>query len=213
MKRFHLALSTLLIPATIYAFIVTPSPTHRNTFSMKPLFQEQQAYYNEADGQYYYYNEGDGNYYTEEGQMYIEPDQYQQQMQEEDEEPSLLISNNMDEELIKATIGTEFGGLDYLALARQRAEERRESNNSESTNEEWINLAEEVQRKREERGEVLEDDGGWEASLGDEGNEADMAGLGMGVKLEETEGGMMVTEGGLIVDNVEGGDDGPSLLL
>jgi len=180
---------------------------------MKPLFQEQQAYYNEADGQYYYYNEGDGNYYTEEGQMYIEPDQYQQQMQEEDEEPSLLISNNMDEELIKATIGTEFGGLDYLALARQRAEERRESNNSESTNEEWINLAEEVQRKREERGEVLEDDGGWEASLGDEGNEADMAGLGMGVKLEETEGGMMVTEGGLIVDNVEGGEDGPSLLL
>ena len=70
-----------------------------------------------------------------------------------------------------------------------------------------------MQRKREERGEVLEDDGGWEASLGDEGNEADMAGLGMGVKLEETEGGMMVTEGGLIVDNVEGGDDGPSLLL
>ena len=29
-------------------------------------------------------------------------DQYQQQMQEEDEEPSLLISNNMDEELIKS---------------------------------------------------------------------------------------------------------------
>lgn len=65
-----------------------------------------------------------------------------------------------------------------------------------------------------EMGGYFNEDEGWEKSLEDEGNESDVAGLGMGVTLAEGEGGVMVTESGLVVDGGEDEDgDEPKLLL
>ena len=115
----------------------------------------------------------------------------------------------MSGEMARATNGIEAGGIDYLALARQRAAYRVDSNNLQGSDSDWLNLAE---QKRQERGQYADDED-WEKSLEDEGSLDDSAALGMGVKLEEAEGGVMMTEGGLVVDNYGEEGDEPQLLF
>lgn len=124
----------------------------------------------------------------------------------------------MSDELRRATSNSlDFGGgIDYLALARQRAMERRESINSLSSDADWVELAKAKAAASSSSASMGEDDG-WESSLDDTGSLMDSAALGLGgVKLEAGEReGMMVTEGGLIVDVGTQGDDeedGPRLL-
>ncbi len=93
--------------------------------------------------------------------------------------------------------------------------ERRESINSLSSDEDWVELAK-IKAATSSVSSTGEDDG-WESSLEDTGSSSDSAalGLGGGVKLEMGEReGMMVTEGGLIVDVGTQGDemDEPRLL-
>lgn len=229
MKRFLLSAAALTLPAGSHAFLaaVKSSPA-----ASTRLFQQ---YYDEQGGQYYEGGEGQPQqFYDEHGNPIYMQDptqqQYQQQPQEYypeqqqqgmdpnaynqgGEEPSLIISDDMQGEMARATSGIELGGIDYLALARQRAAARVESNNSMSNDADWLNLAE---AKKAEMGDMAEyaTDDDWEKSLEDEGSMSDSAALGMGVKMEEAEGGMMVTEGGLVVDSMgEGGEDEPQLLL
>ena len=108
----------------------------------------------------------------------------------------------MQEELTRATSNVDVP-LDYLALARQRAVERRESINSLSTDSDWLDLAESKKRAAM----MGDDDDDWVSSLKDEGASKDIASLGMRV-----EGGVMVTEGGIVVDIGAEGDDGPKLI-
>ncbi|KAL3807446.1 hypothetical protein ACHAXA_003975 [Cyclostephanos tholiformis] len=112
----------------------------------------------------------------------------------------------------RAISNVDIGGIDYLALARQRAIERRESINSLSSDDDWHRLAEAKKRDTmmgaARTGGVEEDDDGWESSLNDGGGATDVAALGMRI-----EGSVMVTEGGIIVDNVgSDDDDGPRLI-
>ena len=207
--------SLALLPPAMDAFMVPRSVFNirRQQPSLSRLYQ-QQPYYNEADGQYYYYNSSDGNYYTETGQMWIGEEQqpsydqqgyeqqaynqqqqdYEQTYDEQEEGPSLILTNIQSE---MSAITAE-AGMDYLSLARQRAAEKRESVNNISTDSDWLNLAEEVKRKKEEEGEQ----DAWDASLEDEGSEGDAAALGMGT---------VVTEGGLVLEGDNG--DEPKLLL
>lgn len=186
------------------------------------LFQQQyydqngQDYYLDTEGNPYYYDDQGNPYYAQDPQQqqYYNEQQQQQQQYNQNEDQPLLITGNMQEEMARATNGVELGGIDYLALARQRAAARVESTNDQSSDADWIQLAEE---KKRQKGGYGSDDEDWEKSLDDEGSMSDSAALGMGVKLEEYEegGGAMVTEGGLIVDNMGGdeGGDGPQLLL
>lgn len=208
MRHVILATTTIFAPATSSAFLATQPRIARfakNPIQAPPLLMSDPNYnYNQDPNNNY---NQDPNYnYDEEGQQY-----YQQEEQEE--QPSLFVSGNMQEELSKAT--ADFSApIDFLALARQRAAEKRESVNSSSSDDDWKQLAEE---KRIAMGGYVNDDEGWEASLEDEGNEADVVGLGMGVGLKEAEGGVMVTESGLVVENAgtEDGEEGdePKLLL
>lgn len=224
MKSFFLATAALSLPAVSHAFIAaksSPATTKKST----TLFQEQ---YYDADGNPVYYGEpqnyDQGQYdqnqqnYDQNQQGYAQDqqqqsyDQNQQQQQfivQEEEEPSLFISDDMSGEMARATNGIEAGGIDYLALARQRAAYRVDSNNSQGSDSDWLNLAE---QKRQERGQYADDED-WEKSLEDEGSLDDSAALGMGVKLEEAEGGVMMTEGGLVVDNIGEEGDEPQLLF
>lgn len=228
MKGFILSTSVVLfLPTALHAFLAsTKSTATVNVQSRSRLWQnyydqqgdgnQQQPYYDQQQPAYYDQGEGQPqqSYYDQDPQQPQYYDDPQQQPAQNAEEPSLLITDNIQQEMAAATSGVEVGGIDFLALARQRAAERRESNNSESTAEEWIELAEEVRReKMAERGGYISDDEDWEKSLDDEGGLSDSAALGMGVKLEEAEGGVMMTEGGLVVDGGEGGEDGPQLLL
>ena len=219
MKRFQsttiLASSLLLFPSAIHAF-VAPAITNING-NRQPQYSsrlhQQQPYYNEADGQYYYYNSSDGNYYSETGQMWVGEQQYDQQnydqqayeqqnydqqvydqQQNYNAEPSLILGNDIAQEMNEITAQA---GMDYLALARQRAAEKRESVNI-STDGDWLNLADEIKRKAEAGGEKGD---GWDESL-NEDSEGDAASLGLGG---------FVTEAGIVVE----GDDGdePTLLL
>lgn len=223
MKNYFLATAALSLPMASHAFLATRQSA---TYTKSTLFQQQ--YYDQGGQQYYGGEEGQQNYdqgqYDEQQQYYDQQQQqqqfYDQQQQnnspyniQNDEEPSLLITDNMSQEMARATSGVELGGIDYLALARQRAAARVESNNSQSTDADWVELAEEKKRQLGEMAEYADDED-WEKSLDDEGSLSDAASLGMGVKLEEGEGGVMMTEGGLVVDNYgEGGGDEPQLLL
>ena len=126
------------------------------------------------------------------------------------EESSLLITDNMQEEMARATAGVDVP-LDVLALARERAAKRVESNNSQGSDDEWFDLAE--QKKRE----FVNPDIDWDNfdPADTELDEANAAAKESGVSLEEygeVGGGVMMTEGGLVVDNVDG-EDGPQLLI
>lgn len=163
--------------------------------------QQQQQYYDQGQQQQQYY------------------DQQQQQQQpnaynNEQAQPSLIISDNMQEEMARATAGVDVG-MDFLALAQQRAANRVESNNSQSSAEDWFEMAE--AKKRELGGVELKVD--WEnwdpadAELDEKEAAEGVSGSGDGgVPMEEYGGGTMITEGGLVVDNVDG-EDGPQLLI
>ena len=167
----------------------------------------EDAYGNYDDQSQYYDNQQQPQYYDEQQQQ--QNQQYYDGQQQE-EEPTLLITDNMQQEMQRATANSDIGGLDYLALARARAAARVESVNNQSTAEDWQRLADE---KAMERGGYVSGDEAWEASLGEEGSESDFASLGMGaLSMTEGEGGVMMTEGGLVVDNLDG-DDEPQLLL
>jgi hypothetical protein len=184
---------------------------------------------NEGDANYYYDDQQGQQYQQQQPSEYYvpqaDPQQQQQQQQQyyqqhqqqqyqsvddypsvDQEQPSLLITGNMQEEMKRATSNVDVP-LDYLALARQRAAERRESINSLSTDGDWLDLAESKKRAMGGDAAFAEDDD-WVTSLKDEGGSNDIAALGMRV-----EGGVMVTEGGIVVD-IGGaeGDDGPKLL-
>ena len=82
----------------------------------------------------------------------------------EEEEPKLVI-DDIDTQLQKLSGKFPTSAVDYLAAARKRAEEKRESVNSSSTAEDWMKLANE---KQKEAGS--EDADGWEKSLEDADN-------------------------------------------
>lgn len=179
-----------------------PSAVVRHSASQLMQQYGEDAYGNNDQSQYYD-NQQQPQYYDEQQQYY--------DGQQQEEEPTLLITDNMQEEMQRATANTDIGGLDYLALARQRAAAKVESVNSQASAEDWHRLAEE---KIIESGGYVNEDEAWEASLEEEGSASDFDSLGMGaVSMVEGEGGVMMTEGGLVVDNAEGGEDGPQLLL
>ena len=167
--------------------------------SIKTCIFQQQQFYDENGNPVQFYDENGNPIY---------PDQYQE------EQPSLIL-DNMAEEMAATTSGVDVP-LDYLALARERAAAKVESTNSDSTAEEWFQMADEKKRQ------FTNPDIDWEnfdpadTEL-DEANAAARFGGGGeesgDVALEEYgDGGIMMTEGGLVVDNVEG-EDGPQLLI
>mmetsp|Transcript_32515 Transcript_32515/g.68229 ORF Transcript_32515/g.68229 Transcript_32515/m.68229 type:complete len:252 (-) Transcript_32515:148-903(-) len=243
------ATAALFLPTSSHAFLSTKPTTtvvpttirSKNTcvFQQQQLFDQngnpiydqygnpmyydpQQMQQQQYDAQMQQQQDAQQQQYYDQQQQQNQQQQQQQpyaNQQQQEEEPTLLISDNMQEEMARATSGIELGGVDYLALARQRAAARVESTN-DSTADEWFQMAEE---KKRELGNVdLKVD--WEnwdpadAEL-DEREAIESANKGMGggsgggeVALESYEGGAMITEGGLVVDNVDG-EDGPQLLI
>jgi hypothetical protein len=202
--------------------VTTSSKRHCSASQLMQQYyggEEENNYYSNDDQSQYYDNQQQSQYYDDEQQQQQQNQQYYDEQQQQyynddqstNEEPTLLITNNMQQEMQRATSNIEMGGLDYLALARQRAAARVESINNQSTEEDWKRLAEE---KRIQSGGYVSGDEAWEASLGEEGSESDFAAsLGMsGVNLVQGEGGIMMTEGGLVVDNMDDGDE-PQLLF
>ncbi|KAK1745901.1 hypothetical protein QTG54_003825 [Skeletonema marinoi] len=202
-------LSTASSCCSMAAAFSTTSGAAASTVRHHFASQLMQQYGGEDQSQYYDNQQQQPEYYDEQQQNQHYYDGQQQQQQEE-EEPSLLITDNMQQEMQRATANSDIGGLDYLALARQRAAARVESVNNQSTAADWQKLADE---KAIESGGYVSEDEDWEASLGEEGSESDFNSLGMGaVSMVEGEGGVMMTEGGLVVDNMDGGDE-PQLLF
>jgi len=75
----------------------------------------------------------------------------QDESAESQSEPSLFLGNgeSIENEMKKAKIDAgeyDFGQIDYLALARQRAAAQVESNNNQSKDEEWIALSNEKKK-------------------------------------------------------------------
>ena len=199
------------------AFVTDVGPSSSTTIKQRTS-QLMQQYYGGEEENNYYGNDDQSQYYDQQQQNqqqeYYDEQQQQQYNQYDqgvptEEEPTLLITDNMQQEMQRATANTDMGGIDYLALARQRAAARVQSVNSQSTDADWQALAEE---KRMESGGYVNEDEAWESSLNDEGSESDVNSLGMGVGLVEGEGGVMMTEGGLVVDSMDEGDE-PQLLL
>jgi len=198
---------TALLSTNCNAF--TPQHYHRTsitTTQSTKLHQQPPQQFYDANGNPIY----PVQFYDENGNPIYPDQQYQE------EQPSLILGN-MAEEMAAATSGVDVP-LDYLALARERAAAKVESSNSDSSDEEWFQMADEKKRQ------FTNPDIDWEnfdpadTEL-DEANAA--ARLGGGgeesgddvVQMEEYgDGGIMMTEGGLVVDNVEG-EDGPQLLI
>ena len=193
-----LYLSTI---TTTHAFITGRQTTIPNQ-SIKTCIFQQQQFYDENGNPVQFYDETGNPIY---------PDQ-----QYQEEQPSLILGN-MAEEMAAATSGVDVP-LDYLALARERAAARVESSNSDSTDEEWLQMADEKKRQ------FTNPDIDWDnfdpadTELDEANAAARLSGGGEesgddAVQMEEYGyGGIMMTEGGLVVDNVEG-DDGPQLLI
>ena len=182
-----------------YDYQQQPAAEFYNDPSRQQMYNEQQQqYYNNNEE----YNENQQHYYNN-NEEYNEQQQQQQQPS-----PSLLITGNMQEELQRATSNIDVP-LDYLALARQRAMERRVSTNSLAGDTDWLHLANEKKKQQRSTGE---DDDDWVASLNDEGSVSDLLSV-VGVRVDEGSG-MLVTESGIVVDmDNNNDDDGPRLLL
>eukprot|EP00980_Cylindrotheca_fusiformis_P004508 scaffold961_cov122-Cylindrotheca_fusiformis.AAC.16 len=86
-----------------------------------------------------------------------------EQEQEEEGDDSGLVLDGLDQEMNQFKSQYSFTETDYLAAARKRAEERRESVNSGASDEEWKKIAEE---KESQYGTI--DD--WENSIKEAGN-------------------------------------------
>ena len=175
-------------------------------------YQQQSSaaeFYNDpSQQQQQYYNNNNNEEYNEQQQQYSNNnnEEYNEQQQQQ---PSLLITSNMQEELQRATSNIDVP-LDYLALARQRALERRVSTNSLAGDTDWHHLANEKKKQQQHSSTGLDDDD-WVASLADEGAVSDLLSV-VGVRIDEGTG-MMVTESGIVVDMDVDDDDGPRLLL
>jgi len=90
--------------------------------------------------------------------------QYNQQQQGQDEEQQQgLVLDGLDQEMRQMSSEYGFTESDFLAAARKRAEERVESVNSMSSDEDWEQISE---AKKQEQGDI--DD--WENSLKEAGN-------------------------------------------
>jgi hypothetical protein len=107
-----------------------------------------------------------------------------------EEEPKGLVLEGLDKELSKMASKSPSYEMDYLAAAKKRSEEKRESVNSGARDEDWKNLAEE---KEETVGKI--DD--WENSQKEAGNTDSQI--------------LMFTEPS--ADGEKGEDDEPKLLL
>jgi hypothetical protein len=122
--------------------------------------------------------------------------------EEEEPEPQGLIFGDAIASEMNAVKGAnefDFGQIDYLALAKQRAMSKPESNNNVADDDEWMNLAQE----KEEQFGIIDD---WENSQKEAGN-ADSQSLLM----FNTEQPTTVVEG---ADGADGDDDdAPKLLL
>jgi hypothetical protein len=81
----------------------------------------------------------------------------------DEEPPSLLIGSALNNELAKFKSKYPTSESDYLAAARRRAEERCESTNSKSSDDDWKEMA----KAKQAEGVVLDD---WEQSLVEAGN-------------------------------------------
>lgn len=82
---------------------------------------------------------------------------------DEEETPKLLLGNDLYSEIAKITSKYPTSESDYLAAARKRADERRESINSQSSDDDWKEMA----KKKQAEGTTLDD---WEQSLVEAGN-------------------------------------------
>ncbi|KAL3783345.1 hypothetical protein ACHAW5_010887 [Stephanodiscus triporus] len=102
----------------------------------------------------------------------------------------------------------DVGGIDYLALAQQCVAKRRELTNSVSTDDDWLDLAESRRHAAGGGDRLIPGDNNQELSLNNVGGMTDVTALGMRI-----EGGVMMMEGGIVVDVTSADDDdGPRLL-
>eukprot|EP00581_Thalassiosira_minuscula_P028884 CAMPEP_0183756182 /NCGR_PEP_ID=MMETSP0739-20130205/4837_1 /TAXON_ID=385413 /ORGANISM="Thalassiosira miniscula, Strain CCMP1093" /LENGTH=189 /DNA_ID=CAMNT_0025993297 /DNA_START=24 /DNA_END=590 /DNA_ORIENTATION=+ len=189
MKNCFLATAVALLPAASHAFIASVKPQTSPVQSSSSLFQQYYdqggQYYDDGSNQQYYDQEQQPAYYDQgqQQQQYYDQDPaqqqyYDQQQMQQQEESALLITDNMQQEMARATAGVDVP-IDVLALARQRAAERRPSNNVQSTDADWFTLAEEKKRQKAEIGQYGDDDEDWEKSLEDEGSMNDAAAMGV----------------------------------
>jgi hypothetical protein len=100
---------------------------------------------------------------------------------DDEETPKLVLGNDLDSEIAKMKSKYPTSESDYLAAARKRADERRESINSQSSDDDWKEMA----KKKQAEGTTLDD---WEQSLVEAGN-ADSQILIPIVLTEESDGG------------------------
>ena len=225
---------TALFLSTASAFVAVRQSASFSSYTQhndrKTCIVQQQQFYDENGNPMQFYDENGNPIYPDQQynqQQQQQQQQYDQQQQNYDqqqqqqqgmdqnsyntgEESSLLITGNMQEEMARATAGVDVP-LEVLALARERAAARVESNNSQGSDDEWFDLAE--QKKRE----FVNPDIDWDNfdPADTELDEANAAAKDSGVSLEEygeVGGGVMMTEGGLVVDNGDG-EDGPQLLI
>jgi hypothetical protein len=80
----------------------------------------------------------------------------------EQEDPGLVL-NGLDKEMNEYRTEYSFSETDYLAAARKRAEERKESANGEASDEEWEKIA----KDKESQYGTIDD---WENSVKEAGN-------------------------------------------
>ena len=123
---------------------------------------------------------------------------------ENDDEPEpesqgLIFGDAIESEMnaVKGANEYDFGQIDYLALAKQRAANKPESNNNVAGDDEWMDLAKE---KEEQFGKI--DD--WENSQKEAGNADSQSLLMFNTEQQSTE-----VDGG----SEDGDDDEPKLLL
>ena len=119
--------------------------------------------------------------------------------EEEPESQGLIFGDAIESEMnaVKGANEYDFGQIDYLALAKQRAANKPESNNNVAGDDEWMNLAAE---KEEQFGKI--DD--WENSQKEAGNADSQSLLMFNTEQQSTE-----AEGG----SEDSDDDEPKLLL
>jgi hypothetical protein len=124
--------------------------------------------------------------------MMYSDDPYQHEQQQLQEQNQGLILDGLAQEMNQMKSKYGFTESDYLAAARRRAEERVESINSMSNDEDWFKIAEE---KKQEQGDI--DD--WENALKEAGNSDSQI--------------LMFTDPSPGGEDGEGGEEEPKLLL